>query len=437
MLPSAVLSSSTPPQQKAGARRDSFTCLQGIRMLMAALIVQSHCGHGLFGLKSRFQGWPCVNMFFALSGWLAYTSLCRSWDAQRSLLCSDLPESGNSSDPKYKKMPTSQIRLLTSHCLEYQLRRVLPLIWSVTLLVIVLSFLPTFSSFISLAKHVFHPLFNPATNFWTIHLRSTQTGDRIFQPDPPLWFMACLTLYALITPFLFYLIKALLRSMSQIKVVLRDSIFMSAPFALMLIDYWYVRSRLDKHYKDVPGPHPNVHQFALAVSPEGYVMKYFIPMLACGFWNALPWWDAIGMRLKLIPLLDILIAVQTLIYCLVPFHDRHIFWMCKYISMYLPVNCLIILTVTHNLGSRCIIGRFLSSRWMCRLAPHSMTLFIYIIHFPLMDFINHRIRSKRGQTMGLTILFFVALHATHAHDALVVRYNAILARIFKHSNCES
>eukprot|EP01055_Gregarina_sp_Pseudo9_P000483 Gregarina_sp_Pseudo_9__482@NODE_1308_length_1698_cov_32_902351_g1229_i0_p1_GENE_NODE_1308_length_1698_cov_32_902351_g1229_i0NODE_1308_length_1698_cov_32_902351_g1229_i0_p1_ORF_typecomplete_len476_score65_59Acyl_transf_3/PF01757_22/2_7e14_NODE_1308_length_1698_cov_32_902351_g1229_i01831610 len=427
--------------------------LQGLRVVLAAAVVISHLYDGLFEMHSRFMGWVTVNMFFAMSGWLAYDSLQRSWRLKREEFVKHHPDVS----PRYSedddeadlghaltKPHVSRRQRLTlgaAHTVEYQLRRVPPFVWIMSLLVVCMSWVPALEPRVSLPEDVFKFRHNPATNFWTLNLRSVDTNERVFWGNPPLWYISCFSLFSLLSPFFYYIIQGI--KIIPIKNRLfKMCFYTSLPFILIVADYFYVRGRLDQSFRDVPPPHPDIPTFALQVSPEGYFNKFFIPMLASGLWSdvaaelrqttspgsARAMLQGLWRRL---PIVDCIIACQICLYWCTPMVDRHIFWSCTYMSMYLPGNCLFSWAVTEGAGSSFVASRFLSSRWLCSVAPSFVTLFIYVLHVPVTEAINGRPRIYHGAVLGLCCLFFVSNFASQVHGKVIVKYNRLISKVFQ------
>lgn len=473
------------------SRREANQLLQGLRVSLAAFVVVSHLYIGLID-DVLFLGRLAVNGFFVMSGWLAYTSLNRSWefiqrkqqDAEGAIdqirEAAIIPSTStpittaNASDSSLKeivdverrdtpihltphrvttgpekegsnsRVETVQrirhLRKYALHILEYQIRRVPPVIWIMSILVIAMRCTDTFSSYVNLKENLFSFYKSPIFNFWTIHLRSMDTGRRVFWANPPVWYISCLTLFWLLAPFTYHgirLFKKIPLGNLQVKLV----VYAALPFVLMGLDYLYVYFRLDPKILKMPSPHPDPEVFAVQVSPEGYIGKYMIPMIANALWTELDFvlkglessaFPLITVVLSYFPLIDCLIIGQFLIWFATPKIPRSTYWTAVHASVFFPLHCILCWAAVNNIGADFLLSRLLRSRWMYKVAPDYTTLFIYLLHVPVTEIINHKPRILKGALVGLFILYNICLFASRLHDVVMKRYCGLTARLLRY-----
>eukprot|EP01056_Protomagalhaensia_sp_Gyna25_P000426 Protomagalhaensia_sp_Gyna_25__425@NODE_11_length_8872_cov_78_828031_g7_i0_p3_GENE_NODE_11_length_8872_cov_78_828031_g7_i0NODE_11_length_8872_cov_78_828031_g7_i0_p3_ORF_typecomplete_len413_score15_44Acyl_transf_3/PF01757_22/1e117tm_1/PF00001_21/1_87tm_1/PF00001_21/5_3e02AJAP1_PANP_C/PF15298_6/0_42AJAP1_PANP_C/PF15298_6/6_5e03DUF4199/PF13858_6/1_7e02DUF4199/PF13858_6/8_NODE_11_length_8872_cov_78_828031_g7_i056956933 len=386
---------------------DRNSTIEGVRFLLAYAVIQSHFYTGLWGLHSALMGWICVDGFLVIAAWFSYLSLQRAWDKSQATTSH-----------------IEQAHKILTHSLEYILKRFVPFVWILTLLVIATKIImPQFYPF-DLVQRLFNPKYHPATNFWSVTLHSSDIGIRAFWANPPVWYLAVLNLFFVAAPLCFYAIR-LLQKIAFHR-ILKVGFYVFLPFVLMIANYWMIYWRLPAQVKASAGPHEEKHRFAIQVAPEVYFGKFFISMLAAGLWGQLTTVN-VKRSLQWVPIMDIVFLAQIVLYFETPATQRDVMWNLWYICSYLPGNCVFIWAAVNQVGCPGIIGGILQSSFINKVGWQA-SLWSYLLHVPVLNLISGPPYHKDGCVLGLAVLWIVSITAGTIHIRVMRHYNSLVTK---------
>eukprot|EP01053_Blabericola_migrator_P005725 Blabericola_migrator_1__5724@NODE_2900_length_2224_cov_309_404265_g1821_i0_p1_GENE_NODE_2900_length_2224_cov_309_404265_g1821_i0NODE_2900_length_2224_cov_309_404265_g1821_i0_p1_ORF_typecomplete_len422_score58_25Acyl_transf_3/PF01757_22/3e15_NODE_2900_length_2224_cov_309_404265_g1821_i06761941 len=404
--------------------------IEGLKWILSFMVVQVHNFAASDQIAWVKGVWGVVNCFFVISAFLAYKSLTSSWKRLQKVVEPEVVDLAQKPIHKNTRLQ-STLTLATLHYVDYLIKRVVPYFWIAAFTLLAFWHWSDGAVDSRLVTRLFHPNYNLITGLWWTHLRHPNLNARRYPGNPVFWYLSSISLFTVLVPIMFHILRLYLKSSQGGNLWIKRAFYIPLPAALCIADYFIMR--ISAFPDAMSKPEDYTASLNFQVCPLAYIGKYFTAVIACALWHDVFTVSKLQRFMRWVPLTDIIIAVQIMIYYLV---ETHVFeetqWTVLYISLYLIGNCCLVFVLMNEIGHPFILGRLLKSRFLHKTGG-GLSFMIYILHFPLVLVLKVQRRGGEGQILLAMLTWLLSQLATHAHAQVMSRYSRLTSRVIDYT----